>query len=100
MDDQIIQRMIGRIYDSLVDPEALTRLAPDIASEFSSQTTLLYVVENPRAKSTDLLLSATANFDDWAHSSYTGYFRQRDVWSSRIMSRALTAQRAEVIHGL
>ena len=56
---------------------------------------LLYVVQGPLAKSTDLLLSATASFDDWAHSSYTGHYRRYDIWSPRILVRPNA-----VMHGL
>jgi DNA-binding CsgD family transcriptional regulator len=56
---------------------------------------LLYIIQNPRGKSTDFLLSATATFDDWAHVSYTGYYRQRDVWGARMLAKPVPS----VLHG-
>ncbi len=68
--------MIGRIYDAAADPAALGTLASDLSNEFSSDLALVYLIQDPRGKSTDLLLSATESFDDWAHTSYTGYYRK------------------------
>jgi DNA-binding CsgD family transcriptional regulator len=95
-DDVNLLRIIGYIYDAAADPSAFGRLSNEIAREFGCGTSLLYVVQNPKAKSTDLLLSATDNFDDWAHSSYTGYYRSRDVWGQRLLQRG----RPGVLHGL
>lgn len=87
MSEADLLRMIGRIYDSATDPGALQTLAPELSTEFSSNMALLYIIQNPRGKSTDFLLSATATFDDWAHASYTGYYRQRDVWALRMLAK-------------
>jgi DNA-binding CsgD family transcriptional regulator len=87
-DDVKLLRMIGRIYDVASDPTSFGTLAPELAREFAGDFSILYVVQGPKARSTDLLLSATPNFDDWAHSSYTGYFRQRDMWALEIVKKA------------
>jgi DNA-binding CsgD family transcriptional regulator len=89
-------RIIGRIYDAATNPGTLQQLASELSSEFASNMAILYILQNPGGRSTDLLLSATATFDDWAHASYTGYFRQRDVWAHRIV----TKQAPAVLHGL
>lgn len=96
VDEVGLLRMVARIYESAADPAALGDLAADLSREFATGMTLLYIIQNPRAKSTDLLLSATASFDDWAHSSYTGYYRQRDVWGQRLLRRIGPA----AVHGL
>jgi DNA-binding CsgD family transcriptional regulator len=98
-DDVNLLRIIGYIYDAAADPSAFGRLSNEIAREFGCGTSLLYVVQNPKAKSTDLLLSATDNFDDWAHSSYTGYYRQRDVWGAGILKAAAGMLGPGVFHG-
>ena len=94
-DEDDLLRLIGRIYEAATDPAALGTLAADLSQEFASNMVLLYIVQNPRGKSTDLLLSATATFDDWAHASYTGYYRQRDIWGHRLLSRPKPA----AVHG-
>ena len=78
MTDASLLRMIGQVYDAAGDPSALNAFAEGMSREFSCDMALLYVVQGPLAKSTDLLLSATASFDDWAHSSYTGHYRRYD----------------------
>src|SRR5947209_8466712 len=98
-DDVNLLRIIERIYDAATDPSTLGALAPEIAHEFACDTSWLYVVQNPKAKSTDLLLSATANFDDLAHSSYTNYYRQRDVWGGEAIKAGLATTHPIVIHG-
>jgi DNA-binding CsgD family transcriptional regulator len=95
MSDVSLLRMIGQVYEAATDPSALNAFAAGMSREFSCDMALLYVVQGPLAKSTDLLLSATANFDDWAHSSYTGYYRQHDIWSRRMLGRP-----GAVLHGL
>ena len=95
-DEASLLGLIGRIYESASDPAALGDLANDLSREFATSMTLVYIIQNPKAKSTDLLLSATPSFDDWAHSSYTGYYRSRDVWGQRI----LQCGRPGVLHGL
>jgi DNA-binding CsgD family transcriptional regulator len=98
-DDVNLLRIIGQIYDAAADPSAFGGLSKEIAREFACDTSLLYVVQNPKAKSTDLLLSATDNFDDWAHSSYTGYYRQRDVWGAGVLKVAAGRPGHGVFHG-
>jgi DNA-binding CsgD family transcriptional regulator len=97
MPDVDVLRMIERIYDVASDPAALGELAPNIAREFAGDFSILYVVQGTNARtSSDLLLSATPNFDDWAHSSYTGYYRARDMWALEIVRKA----NAGVVRGL
>jgi DNA-binding CsgD family transcriptional regulator len=95
MSDVDLLRTIGRAYEAATDPSALNSFAEEMSRQFACDMALLYVIQQPLAKSTDLLLSATANFDDWAHSSYTGYYRQHDIWSRRMLGR-----RNAVMHGL
>jgi DNA-binding CsgD family transcriptional regulator len=95
MSDVNLLRLIGQVYEAATDPEALTTFADEMSRAFACDMALLYVVQGPLAKSTDVLLSATPNFDDEAHSSYTGYYRQHDIWSRRMLSRPNTVQ-----HGL
>ena len=87
MADAGLLRMIGQVYEAAGDPAALNAIAAELSREFNCDMALLYVVQGPLAQSTDLLLSATASFDDWAHSSYTGYYRRYDIWSPRILRR-------------
>ena len=94
-EDVNLLRMIARIYDAASDPSAFGALAPELAREFSGDYSVLYVVQDPNARRPDVLLSATPNFDDWAHSSYTGYYRQRDVWALEIAKTAGNG----VVHG-
>src|SRR4051812_18113577 len=68
-DEASLLALIGRIYESASDPVALGDLANDLSRAFATKMTLLYIIQNPKAKSTDLLLSATPTFDDWAHSA-------------------------------
>src|SRR6266508_3783175 len=89
-------RLIGRIYDAAVDPATLGTLAADLSREFASDLALVYIIENPRGRSSDLLLSATATFDEWAHTSYTGYYRKHDLMTLRMVCRP----GAGVVHGL
>jgi DNA-binding CsgD family transcriptional regulator len=95
MTDASLLRMIERIYDAAGDQPAMTSFAGELSREFGCDMALLYVVQGPLKQSTDLLLSATASFDDWAHSSYTGYYRRYDIWSLRLLAR-----RHAVMHGL
>lgn len=95
-DETSLLRMIARIYDAAADPSAFGGLAPDLAREFSGSSGFLYVVQDVHARRPDVMLSATPNFDDWAHSSYTGYYRQRDVWALEITKKV----RNDVVHGL
>src|SRR5687768_7691700 len=88
-------RMIGRAYDAAGDLTAMNAFADELSREFSCDMALLYVVQGPLKQSTDLLLSATSSFDEWAHSSYTGYYRRFDIWSARYLMRPNT-----VMHGL
>src|SRR4029077_10688506 len=88
-------RMIARIYDAAADASAFAGLAPDLAREFDGETGFVYVVQDLRARRPDVMLSATPNFDDWAHSSYTGYYRQRDVWALEIAKKGNNS----VVHG-
>ena len=76
-DDVSLLRMIARIYDAASDPSGFAGLAPDLAREFAADYSIVYVMQDANARRPDVLLSATPNFDDWAHSSYTGYYRQR-----------------------
>jgi DNA-binding CsgD family transcriptional regulator len=85
--DVSLLRMIERIYDAASDPTTFGALAPELAREFAGDFSCLYVVPNLKTGSTDVMLSATPNFDDWAHSSYTGYYRQRDMWALEIVKR-------------
>jgi DNA-binding CsgD family transcriptional regulator len=87
-DDVSLLRMIARIYDAASDPSGFTGLAPDLAREFAGDYSIVYVVQDAQARRPDVLLSATPNFDDWAHSSYTGYYRQRDIWALDIVKKA------------
>ena len=93
--DVSLLRMIERIYDAASDPTAFGALAPELAREFAGDFSCLYVVPDLKTGSSDVMLSATPNFDDWAHSSYTGYFRQRDMWALEIVKKAGTG----VVHG-
>lgn len=95
-DEASLLRMIARIYDAASNPSAFGGLAPELAREFSGNTGFLYVVQDVHARRPDVMLSATPNFDDWAHSSYTGYYRQRDVWALEITKKV----RNDVVHGL
>jgi DNA-binding CsgD family transcriptional regulator/PAS domain-containing protein len=81
-------RIVERIYESTAGPPALADLAPEIAREFHSDGTLLYTVLKPGAVNKDLL-SATGDFDDWAHASYTNYYREIDELSRRAVRKAL-----------
>jgi DNA-binding CsgD family transcriptional regulator len=94
-DDVSLLRMIARIYDAAADASAFAGLAPDLAREFNGETGFVYVVQDVRARRPDVMLSATPNFDDWAHSSYTGYYRQRDVWALEIAKKGNNS----VVHG-
>jgi DNA-binding CsgD family transcriptional regulator/PAS domain-containing protein len=94
-DDVSLLRMIGRIYDAASDPAAFGALAPEIAREFAGNFSALYVVPDLKTGSTDVMLSATPNFDEWAHSSYTGYYRQRDMWALEIVKKVGSG----VVHG-
>src|SRR4051812_35508384 len=93
--DVSLLRMIERIYDAASDPTSFGTLAPELAREFAGDFSCLYVVPNLKTGSTDVMLSATPNFDDWAHSSYTGYFRQRDMWALEIVKKVGSG----VVHG-
>jgi DNA-binding CsgD family transcriptional regulator len=93
-EDVSLLRMIARIYDAASEPSAFGALAPELAREFAGDYSVLYVVQDPQARRPDVLLSATPNFDDWAHSSYTGYYRQRDVWALEIAKKV-----NGVVHG-
>jgi hypothetical protein len=87
--------MIARIYDAASEPAAFGALAHESAREFAGLFSILHVIQDPNARRPDVLLSATPNFDDWAHSSYTGYYRQRDVWALEIAKKVDTG----VVHG-
>ena len=87
-DEAGLLRIIEQIYEATAAPSALGELAPQIAREFKSDGTLLYTVLRPGAVNKDLL-SATGQFDDWAHASYTNYYREIDELSRRAVRQAL-----------
>jgi DNA-binding CsgD family transcriptional regulator/PAS domain-containing protein len=87
-DETGLLKIVGRIYDSTAGAPALAELAPEIAHEFKSDGTLLYTVLRPGAVNKDLL-SATGDFDEWAHASYTNYYREIDELSRRGVRKAL-----------
>ena len=76
----------------------LGELAPAIARDFGAHGSLLYTVLRPGAVNQDLL-SATDNFDDVAHVTYTNYFQPKDEVSRRAMrkSPALVSSMHELI---
>ena len=89
MDDEAgLLRIIERVYEATAGAAEMTDLAPEIAREFQSDGTLLYTVLKPGAINKDLL-SAAGHFDDWAHTSYTNYYREIDELSRRAVRKAL-----------
>jgi DNA-binding CsgD family transcriptional regulator/PAS domain-containing protein len=94
-DDVSLLRMIARIYDAATEPSGFAELAPDLARTFAGDFSLLYVMQDPTGRRPDVLLSGTPEFDDWAHSSYTGYYRQRDIWGLEIAKTVTNG----VVHG-
>jgi DNA-binding CsgD family transcriptional regulator len=94
-EDVSLLRMIARIYDAATDPSGFAGLAPDLARTFDGDFSILYVLQDIHARRPDVLLSGTPEFDDWAHSSYTGYYRQRDVWALEISKTVANG----VVHG-
>jgi DNA-binding CsgD family transcriptional regulator len=87
MADDKLLGLIGRVYEAATDPSQLNTFADEISREFGSEMTILYVIQGPPQRSTDLLVAATANFDEWTHPSYTGYYRARDIWSPFVLKQ-------------
>jgi DNA-binding CsgD family transcriptional regulator len=87
-DEAALLPIIDRIYEAAAAPAALEGLAPELAGRFGTDRALVYTVIKPGAVNKDLL-SATDYFDDWAHTTYTAYYRQRDELSRRAVGKAL-----------
>jgi DNA-binding CsgD family transcriptional regulator len=69
-------------------------LAVQIAHEFGAESSFIYTAEDSRTRRRLInkdLLSATANFDHWAHVSYTNYYLERDEWARCLSGRSLPA---------
>jgi DNA-binding CsgD family transcriptional regulator len=87
-------RIIERIYESAADPSMRGTLAAQIAHEFGAESSFIYTAEDSRARRLLInkdLLSATANFDHWAHVSYTNYYLERDEWARRASGQSFPA---------
>jgi DNA-binding CsgD family transcriptional regulator len=87
MADEIeLMQIVERIYDAATDATRFRHLAKDIAQAFDAESAWLYTVVTPGPINKDML-SATANFDTWAHTTYTNYYRQQDDISRRLLKR-------------
>jgi DNA-binding CsgD family transcriptional regulator len=87
-------RIIERIYESAADPSTRGALAAQIAHEFGAESSFIYTAEDSRARHRLVnkdLLSATANFDQWAHVSYTNYYLERCEWARRAAGQRFPA---------
>jgi DNA-binding CsgD family transcriptional regulator len=80
------------IYEAAADPKRMSTLADEIARAFDSDSAILFLCKDPDPGLEFVrTLSTTANFDDWARTSYGTYFHERDEWFSRGIKKALPA---------
>lgn len=84
--------LIGRVYDAALDSEQWNTIAPIMARAFDSTSAIVQIRDG---KGDPRLLSKTANFSDWALSSYQQYYYQRD----ELVARGAVCARDKVIHG-
>jgi DNA-binding CsgD family transcriptional regulator len=91
-DSDRLLEALPAIYEAAADTDKMNALADVIAQAFDSDSAILFLCKNPQPTLEYVrTLSTTANFDEWARTSYGTYYHQRDEWFSRGIQKPIPA---------
>ncbi len=74
--------LVAQLYEAAADPDRFANLSGIMAPHFSADSSIIHTCTE---KSLEMrsILSATANFDQWAGSAYAEHYHDRNVWFQR-----------------